>query len=171
MLVENIWIDFNKLSALGENSHTLNFRHITHVLIRRNSVMLWGLLTKRAFDLAKGKKTQSKHPNKNQGVVAELLLLFSLCGKKLQRIYKTYCIAMPHSNQLSLWGSNLCLPRIRPRLTRNLAWCMRSIGSVQMYRKWFVFLQQSKISHFSFCNPTTSVLVIFCKSVSLIQKP
>ena len=44
-------------------------------------------------------------------------------------------------------------------------------GSVQMYRKWFVFLQQSKISHFSFCNPTTSVLVIFCKSVSLIQKP
>ena len=34
-----------------------------------------------------------------------------------------------------------------------------------------VFLQQSKISHFSFCNPTTSVLVIFCKSVSLIQKP
>ena len=26
-------------------------------------------------------------------------------------------------------------------------------GSVQMYRKWFVFLQQSKISHFSFCNP------------------
>ena len=44
-------------------------------------------------------------------------------------------------------------------------------GSVQMYRKWFVFLQQSKISHFSFCNPTTSVLVIFCKSVSVIRKP
>ena len=44
-------------------------------------------------------------------------------------------------------------------------------GSVQMYRKWFVFLQQSKISHFSFCNPTTSVLVIFCESVSVIRKP
>ena len=44
-------------------------------------------------------------------------------------------------------------------------------GSVQVYRKRLVFVQQSKISHFSFCNPTTSVLVIFCKSVSLIQKP
>ena len=44
-------------------------------------------------------------------------------------------------------------------------------GSVQIYSKRLVFVQQSKISHLSFCNPTTSVLVIFCKSVSLIQKP
>ena len=44
-------------------------------------------------------------------------------------------------------------------------------GSVQVYSKRLVFVQQSKISHFSFCNPTTSVLVIFSKSVSLIQKP
>ena len=88
MLVENIWIDLNKLSALAENSHTLNFRHVTHVLIRRNSVMLWGLLTKWAFDLAKGKKSQLKHPNKNQGVVAELSLLFSLCGKNFSGFTK-----------------------------------------------------------------------------------
>ena len=54
------------------------------------------------------------------------------------------------------------------QITKDLNW---PIGSVQMYRKWFVFLQQSKISHFSFCNPTTSVLVIFCKSVSVIRKP
>ena len=87
MLVENIWIDLNKLSALGENSHTLNFRHVTHVLIRRNSVMLWGLLTKWAFDLAKGKKTQSKHPNKYQGVVAKnitsvtLFFMWTVCRK------------------------------------------------------------------------------------------
>ena len=37
--------DLNKLSALGENSHTLNFRHVAHVLIRRNPTFLWGLLT------------------------------------------------------------------------------------------------------------------------------
>ena len=39
---------------------------------------------------------------------------------------------------------------------------IKDIGSVQMYRKWFVFLQQSKISHFSFCNPTTSEKSITC---------
>ena len=37
--------DLNKLSALGENSHTLNFRHVAHVFIRRNPMLLWGLLT------------------------------------------------------------------------------------------------------------------------------
>ena len=34
------YLDLNKLSALGENSHTFNFQHITHVLIRRNPIML-----------------------------------------------------------------------------------------------------------------------------------
>ena len=37
--------DLNKLSALGENSHTLNFRHVAHVFIRRNPMLLGGLLT------------------------------------------------------------------------------------------------------------------------------
>ena len=37
--------DSNKLSALGENSHTLNFRHVAHVFIIRNPMLLWGLLT------------------------------------------------------------------------------------------------------------------------------
>ena len=36
--------------------------------------------------------------------------------------------------------------------------------------KCIVKKKQSKISHFSFCNPTTSVFVIFCESVSLIQQ-
>ena len=82
--------------------------------------MLWGLLTsydlqhihtalghcdcgyhKWAFDLAKGNKTRSKHPNKNRGVSPRAELLF--CGRpqKLQRIYKNlYGIATsfkPHS--------------------------------------------------------------------------
>ena len=43
-------------------------------------------------------------------------------------------------------------------------------GSVQMYRKWFVFLQQSKISHFSFCNPTTSVFVICVSNTKAIKE-
>ena len=36
--------------------------------------------------------------------------------------------------------------------------------------KCIVKKKQSKISHFSFCNPTTSVFVIFCEFVSLIQQ-
>ena len=32
--------DLNKLSALGENSHTLNFRHVAHVFIRRKSYVV-----------------------------------------------------------------------------------------------------------------------------------
>ena len=34
------WEDLNKLSALGENSHTLNFPHVAHVFIRRNPMLL-----------------------------------------------------------------------------------------------------------------------------------
>ena len=37
--------DLNKLSTLGENPHTFNFRHVAHVFIRRNPMLLWGLLT------------------------------------------------------------------------------------------------------------------------------
>ena len=40
VLVENIGKDLNKLSALGENPHTLNFRHVAHVFIRRNPMLL-----------------------------------------------------------------------------------------------------------------------------------
>ena len=40
VLVEYIGKDLNKLSALGENSHTLNFRHVAHVFIRRNPMLL-----------------------------------------------------------------------------------------------------------------------------------
>ena len=40
-----------------------------------------------------------------------------------------------------------------PLLNVKVEFHPESSGSVQMYRKWFVFLQQSKISHFSFCNP------------------
>ena len=40
VLVENIGKDLNKLSALGENSHTLNFRHVAPVFIRRNPMLL-----------------------------------------------------------------------------------------------------------------------------------
>ena len=38
-------------------------------------------------------------------------------------------VLTPHLNHIALWVSNWCLPikRIRPRLTRNLVWCMRSI--------------------------------------------
>ena len=43
VLVENIWEVLNWLSAQVENWHTLNFRHVTHVLIRRNPMKLWGL--------------------------------------------------------------------------------------------------------------------------------
>ena len=37
--------------------------------------------------------------------------------------------------------------------------------------KYIVKKKQRKISHLSFCDPTTSVFVIFCKSLSLIQQP
>ena len=43
------WIILNKFSTLGDNSHTLNFWLVAHVLIRRNPMMLWGLLTSYTF--------------------------------------------------------------------------------------------------------------------------
>ena len=51
-----------------------------------------------AFDLAKGKKTQSKHPNKKTGVVAKSRTFVTLpfvdgLSQTLQQIYGTYGIA------------------------------------------------------------------------------
>ena len=68
-----------------------------------------------AFDLAKGKKTQSKHPSKNQGVITKNRTFVTLpfvdgLSQKLQRIYRTYGIATsfkPHST----WRKQLVSPK------------------------------------------------------------
>ena len=39
-MVENIGKDLNKLSALGENSHTLNFRHVAQCLHQKKSYVV-----------------------------------------------------------------------------------------------------------------------------------
>ena len=71
--------------------------------------MLWGLLT--SYDLGGCCK---KHN----------FCYSSFCGRFVGGFTKRM---PPHLNHIALWGSNLCLPRIRPRLTWNLVWYMRSI--------------------------------------------
>ena len=89
---------------------------------------------------------------------------------------------------LTLFSKNLNLRPLTPRwpltpcLLRSHVWLYpritvsKSYDNTSMYVdtvglfKCIVKKKQSKISHFSFCNPTTSVFVIFCESVSLIQQ-
>ena len=57
--------NFNKLSALSENLHTLNFRHVTHVVIRRNPMKFWELMTSYDLDNASQRSPLYKVGNSN----------------------------------------------------------------------------------------------------------
>ena len=71
------------------------------------------------------------------------------------------------SNRKGLFFKYFQVKRSQPILLwTSLISIQRSVGLF----KCIVKKKQSKISHFSFCNPTTSVFVIFCESVSLIQQ-
>ena len=88
--------DLNKLSALGENSHTLNFRHVAHVFIRRNPPK--GRKSQVGIWSSQREKDSVQTPQQIQGVITKNRTFVTLpfvdgLSQELQRIYRTYGIA------------------------------------------------------------------------------